>query len=60
LDDLIILCCCNSSQQQQQHLMGCLLALSSVMMDMMSFPFFSSLTSSELSDYCFNVIDWFG
>jgi hypothetical protein len=40
VDDLIILCCycfcCDSSQQQQQqqqHLMGCSLALSSVMMD---------------------------
>jgi hypothetical protein len=33
VDDLNILCCCCNSSQQQQHLMGCSLALSSVMMD---------------------------
>jgi hypothetical protein len=34
--------------------------LSALLWWMMSFPFFSSLTSSGLSDYSFNVIDWFG
>ncbi len=62
-DDLIILCCCwcNSSQQQQQHSIWWVARwLSALLWWMMSFPFFSSLTSNGLSDYSFNAIDWFG